>query len=89
MLSQANPTVGKDQPPDLATLVPSDATVVADPPEKQAPSQASEKNHISVNNQPTTVKGINSLWLLEEHFPLFFFFFLANYSVLKKKRIML
>lgn len=75
MLSQANPTVGKDQPPDLATLVPSDATVVADPPEKQAPSQASEKNHISVNNQPTTVKGINSLWPVRGTFSSFFFFF--------------
>ncbi|KAI3464498.1 hypothetical protein Pfo_021161 [Paulownia fortunei] len=55
---EANPTVGKDQPPDLATLVPSDATVLADPPEKQGSSQGSEKNHISVNNQPTVVTAV-------------------------------
>ncbi|KAL7155901.1 hypothetical protein ABFS83_03G107200 [Erythranthe nasuta] len=45
---EANPTVGKDQPPDLATLVPSDATVSVVLLEKL--------NLISVNNQPTTVK---------------------------------
>ncbi|CAA0827897.1 YbaK/aminoacyl-tRNA synthetase-associated domain [Striga hermonthica] len=44
---EANPTVGKDQPPDLATLVPSDAKVSADPV---------EKNHVPANNQPTGVK---------------------------------
>ncbi|KAK4429665.1 Prolyl-tRNA synthetase associated domain-containing protein 1 [Sesamum alatum] len=52
---EANPAVGKDQPPDLATLVPSDATILADTPEKHGSSQGSEKNHISVNNQPTVV----------------------------------
>ncbi|KAK6114849.1 hypothetical protein DH2020_007118 [Rehmannia glutinosa] len=52
---EANPTVGKDQPPDLANLVPSDAAVLAAPVEKQ--SQGSEKNHISVNNQQNAVTG--------------------------------
>ncbi|KAL2456088.1 YbaK/aminoacyl-tRNA synthetase-associated domain [Abeliophyllum distichum] len=50
---EANPPVGKDQPPDLAGLVPSDAVVLPDPSEKIASSQGLEKNHISVNNKPT------------------------------------
>ncbi|CAA2983059.1 prolyl-tRNA synthetase associated domain-containing 1 [Olea europaea subsp. europaea] len=50
---EANPPVGKDQPPDLAGLVPSDAVVLPDPTEKTASSQGPEKNHISVNNKPT------------------------------------
>lgn len=56
--SQANPPVGKDQPPDLAGLVPSDAVVLPDPTEKKASSQGPEKNHISVNNKPTANAGI-------------------------------
>ncbi|KAK6132011.1 hypothetical protein DH2020_034237 [Rehmannia glutinosa] len=54
---EANPTVGKDQPPDLANLVPSDAAVLAVPVEKQGSSQGSEKIHISVNNQQNAVTG--------------------------------
>lgn len=60
LLSQANPTVGKDQPPDLASLVPSDAKVIADPPEKQETSQGSEKIHTSANNQPVIATGISN-----------------------------
>lgn len=52
-----NPTVGKDQPPDLASLVPSDAKALADPPKTQESSQGSEKNHISVTNQPVIATG--------------------------------
>lgn len=54
---EANPTVGKDQPPDLASLVPSDAKVIADPPEKKETSQGSEKIHTSANNQPVIATG--------------------------------
>ncbi|KAH6832810.1 YbaK/aminoacyl-tRNA synthetase-associated domain-containing protein [Perilla frutescens var. hirtella] len=52
-----NPTVGKDQPPDLASFVPSDAKTLADPPEKQESSQGPEKNYISVNNKPVITTG--------------------------------
>ncbi|XP_071912391.1 uncharacterized protein [Coffea arabica] len=46
---EANPPVGKDQPPDLAAFVPSDATILPDNLEKTASSVAPEKNHISVD----------------------------------------
>ena len=36
---QANPMVGKDQPPDLAALVPSGSIVLSDEQEKQPSSQ--------------------------------------------------
>lgn len=52
---EANPSVGKDQPPDLAALVPSDAIPLPEEPPKAAPLQASEKNHVSVNNKSTAV----------------------------------
>ncbi|XP_052201346.1 uncharacterized protein LOC127807498 [Diospyros lotus] len=51
---EANPSVGKDQPPDLATLVPSDAIPLPDDPAKAVPSQGPEKDS-SVNKKPTTV----------------------------------
>ncbi|XP_057795884.1 uncharacterized protein LOC131011993 [Salvia miltiorrhiza] len=54
---EATPTVGKDQPPDLASLVPSDASVSADPPVKQESSQGPNKNHISADNQPVITAG--------------------------------
>ncbi|KAL8485580.1 hypothetical protein ACS0TY_027753 [Phlomoides rotata] len=55
-LALANPTVGKDQPPDLAALVPSSDTIVlTDPLEKPGTPQGSEKKHISSNDQPTVV----------------------------------
>ncbi|CAA2983623.1 Hypothetical predicted protein [Olea europaea subsp. europaea] len=44
---EANPPVGKDLPPDLAGLIPSDAVVLPDPPEKRASSQGPNENLIS------------------------------------------
>ncbi|KAG5525021.1 hypothetical protein RHGRI_031642 [Rhododendron griersonianum] len=53
-----NPSVGKDQPPDLAYLVPSDAIVLEEgPTEKAGPSKGPESSHIAVNNKPTSVAG--------------------------------
>ncbi|KAL8482141.1 hypothetical protein ACS0TY_028339 [Phlomoides rotata] len=53
---EANPTVGKDQPPDLAALVlSSDTIVLTNPLEKPGTPQGSEKKHISSNDQPTVV----------------------------------
>ncbi|XP_061354782.1 uncharacterized protein LOC133299340 [Gastrolobium bilobum] len=46
---EANPTVGKDQPPDLVALVPSGSIVLLDQPEKQPSSQApTDGNHVSL-----------------------------------------
>ncbi|KAA8546388.1 hypothetical protein F0562_002873 [Nyssa sinensis] len=52
---EANPSVGKDQPPDLAALVPSDATVLPGPPEEVASLRGPEINNVSVNNKSTVV----------------------------------
>lgn len=52
---EANPPVGKDQPPDLASLVPSDAIAIPGQPDKAAPSQVSDMNHAPVNNKSTGV----------------------------------
>ncbi|KAL6512027.1 hypothetical protein OROGR_021624 [Orobanche gracilis] len=52
---EANPMVGKDQPPDLAALVPSDPKALGDPVEEQGATQGSEKNQVSSNNQPDVV----------------------------------
>ncbi|XP_042033273.1 uncharacterized protein LOC121779887 [Salvia splendens] len=54
---EATPTVGKDQPPDLAGLVPSDAPVSADPLVKQESSKGLEKNHTSSDKQPVIAAG--------------------------------
>ncbi|XP_054798417.1 uncharacterized protein LOC129303251 isoform X2 [Prosopis cineraria] len=55
---EANPTVGKDLPPDLATLVPSGSIVLADQPEKQpSPQVPIDKNHVSADSKPTMVSG--------------------------------
>nr|KJB29199.1 hypothetical protein B456_005G090400 [Gossypium raimondii] len=51
---EANPPVGKDQPPDLASLVPSGSTVLPDLP-KKTPSQDSSGNHPSAGNNSTAV----------------------------------
>ncbi|XP_040944394.1 proline--tRNA ligase isoform X2 [Gossypium hirsutum] len=51
---EANPPVGKDQPPDRASLVPSGSTVLPDLPEK-TPSQDSSGNHPSAGNNSTAV----------------------------------
>ncbi|PIN11394.1 Proline--tRNA ligase [Handroanthus impetiginosus] len=50
---EANPPVGKDQPPDLANFVPSDATALPDPQGKQGSSQVSPKYPMPVDNKPT------------------------------------
>ncbi|XP_047342225.1 prolyl-tRNA synthetase associated domain-containing protein 1 [Impatiens glandulifera] len=54
---EANPPVGKDQPPDLASLVPSDAVVLL-----TSPSEKSEANPIPLNDKsaPAPVKGKSS-----------------------------
>lgn len=41
----ASPSVRKDQPPDLAAFVPSDAIVLQEDPEKAAPPQVPEKKN--------------------------------------------
>ncbi|XP_022773221.1 prolyl-tRNA synthetase associated domain-containing protein 1-like isoform X2 [Durio zibethinus] len=46
---EANPLVGKDQPPDLAVLVPSGSTVLPDFPEK-APSLQDSTGNVSAGN---------------------------------------
>ena len=54
---KANPPVGKDQPPDLASLVPSDAISIPGQPDKAAPSLVSDMSHAPVNNKSTGVSG--------------------------------
>ncbi|GAB4861366.1 hypothetical protein Ancab_036528 [Ancistrocladus abbreviatus] len=51
---EANPTVGKDQPPDLASLVPFDAIVLREDAGKAASSQVLTQND-SVNDKLSTV----------------------------------
>ncbi|KAL2339810.1 hypothetical protein Fmac_007750 [Flemingia macrophylla] len=54
----ANPTVGKDQPPDLAALVPSSSIVLPDQPQKQSSTQVPrDANHVSVDNGTNTVSA--------------------------------
>ncbi|KAK2979873.1 hypothetical protein RJ640_024374 [Escallonia rubra] len=52
---EANPPVGKDQPPDLASLAPSEAYVLPDLPEKAASIQGHENNHVTLNNKSAAV----------------------------------
>ncbi|KAL7176434.1 hypothetical protein ACSBR2_029882 [Camellia fascicularis] len=51
----ASPSVRKDQPPDIAAFVPSDAIVLQEDPEKAAPPQVPEKKIVAANNESTTV----------------------------------
>ncbi|CAL5414491.1 unnamed protein product [Camellia sinensis] len=51
----ASPSMGKDQPPDLAAFVPSDAIVLQEDPEKAAPPQVPKKKIVATNNKSTTV----------------------------------
>jgi hypothetical protein len=55
--SQANPPVGKDNPPDLAALVPSASIVLPDPPEKAASLEAPPKDHVVSVNKSTEITG--------------------------------
>ncbi|KAL8125213.1 hypothetical protein AgCh_012769 [Apium graveolens] len=48
---EANPSVGKDQPPDLAALVPSEAPVPQDIQDKVV----ADKNDVAANNKSTVV----------------------------------
>lgn len=54
-LSQANPKVGKDQPPDLAALVPSEAINSTNASQPEASPQEPKQNHVTVNSKPATV----------------------------------
>lgn len=50
--------MGKDQPPDLAALVPSGSIVLPDQPQKQSSSLVpKDANHVSVDNGANTVSG--------------------------------
>jgi hypothetical protein len=53
----ANPVVGKDQPPDLAALVPSDAPVLSDIPAKTDSVQTPEPNHVKAVKVPKKEKS--------------------------------
>nr|CAB81546.1 25.7 kDa protein [Cicer arietinum] len=54
---EANPAVGKDQPPDLAALVPSGSIVLPDQPGKQSSAEVPPRdgNIVSVDNKSKTV----------------------------------
>lgn len=51
---QANPSVGKDQPPDLAALVPSEAPV----PQNLQDKVVTDKSDVAANNKSTVVTGM-------------------------------
>ncbi|XP_057974089.1 uncharacterized protein LOC131162011 [Malania oleifera] len=52
---EANPAVGKDQPPDLATFVLSGAAALPDPSEKAASLQGHPNNHVTEDSKSTVV----------------------------------
>lgn len=54
---QANPSVGKDQPPDLAGLVPSVSSLVPDTPEKVSSHPDSNENHGVTDKKSKAVAG--------------------------------
>ncbi|XP_058084754.1 uncharacterized protein LOC131232498 [Magnolia sinica] len=54
---EATPVVGKDQPPDLAALVPSEAPVLPDPSEKAIPVQLPTESHMPVKNKSAGLPG--------------------------------
>ncbi|GAB2260388.1 hypothetical protein Droror1_Dr00011243 [Drosera rotundifolia] len=53
---EATPVVGKDQPPDLASLVPSDTTALSEP-KLVTTSQVPLQNHDVQDNKPLKVTG--------------------------------
>ncbi|KMS99264.1 hypothetical protein BVRB_2g046330 [Beta vulgaris subsp. vulgaris] len=55
---EANPPVGKDQPPDLAAFAPSDAIVLPESTAKSASTEVALKNSQSANSGPVTGKSI-------------------------------
>ncbi|KAI4388311.1 hypothetical protein MLD38_000653 [Melastoma candidum] len=54
---EANPKVGKDQPPDLAALVPSDSIDLPEISKKAPSSQSSVEKKISADVKPNAVKA--------------------------------
>ncbi|XP_021604704.1 prolyl-tRNA synthetase associated domain-containing protein 1 isoform X1 [Manihot esculenta] len=50
---EANPPVGKDQPPDLAAFVPSGSTILSDPAEKAIPLQGHAETSVSADKKST------------------------------------
>ncbi|KAK6246182.1 hypothetical protein QUC31_000960 [Theobroma cacao] len=52
---EANPPVGKDQPPDLAAFVPSGSTALPDLPDEAPASQDSTGNHVSAGTKSAAV----------------------------------
>ncbi|KAJ6735796.1 YBAK DOMAIN-CONTAINING PROTEIN [Salix viminalis] len=52
---EANPTVGKDQPPDLAAFVPSGSSI--QPDQQTAPLQDPTKNSVPVNKKSVAATG--------------------------------
>ncbi|KDP32780.1 hypothetical protein JCGZ_12072 [Jatropha curcas] len=80
---EANPPVGKDQPPDLAAFVPSDSTVLSDPPVKAVPLQSHTENPVSAEKKPAaaavktekapgTVKNVKDKTAVAAHQPSVF-----------------
>ncbi|CAI0395476.1 unnamed protein product [Linum tenue] len=59
---EANPPVGKDQPPDLAILVPSGTIDIPDAPENSTPSQAVSEKSFPVQKKctPASVDSVKS-----------------------------
>lgn len=54
---QANPPVGKDNPPDLAALVPSEFIVLPDSTEKAASLQGPTKDPVVSDNKSMEITG--------------------------------
>ncbi|XP_050211439.1 uncharacterized protein LOC126661627 [Mercurialis annua] len=54
---EANPAVGKDQPPDLAEFVPSSSPILSDPSEKTVPSQGHSGNPVSSDKKSSVTAG--------------------------------
>ncbi|KAI3420710.1 tRNA_edit domain-containing protein [Psidium guajava] len=54
---EANPKVGKDQPPDLAALVPADSIVLPEFAEAALPSERSNESHAAIDVKPKAVKA--------------------------------
>ncbi|KAH9691078.1 tRNA edit domain-containing protein [Citrus sinensis] len=82
---EANPAVGKDQPPDLAAFVPSASTVLPDLPEQASAVQSAGGSYVNANNNSKAATGslicmykncnayAVSIELLNLQFSVFFF----------------
>ncbi|KAM2022140.1 hypothetical protein ACFX1R_045986 [Malus domestica] len=69
---QANPSVGKDQPPDLACFVPSGSTVLPDPPQPATSSEGRVEIQVSVDNKSTASIDLFMLTLRDRDEPMIF-----------------